>query len=184
MPVVGGAALKTAPKEVYGLTVVRAPGGGLVLIGGPIDLARAETLSPRWEREVKATKPTEVELPPDKENGNVRRVVSPVLQVVGKEVVHGESVPPTQRRLNREMGKLLNMALLDPVQPLEVLEALRRTTTEEPKPLQETPAQKRERSERALGLKGLSDDQVRQRLLGMGRRKADVEKYIAQRRAS
>jgi len=171
-------------REVYGLTIVRAPGGGLVLVGGPIDLSRAESLSPRWEREKKETKPTEVTLPPDKERGEVRTVVAPVLTVVGTEVVHGESVQLMQRHANRELGKLLNMAMVDPPQALELLEALQRPTKEEPKHIQETPAQKRERAERALGFKGLSDEQVRKKLLALGRRKSDVDRYLKERHAS
>jgi len=172
------------PKEVYGLTIVRAPGGGLVLIGGPIDLTRAESLSPRWVREHKETKPTQVKLPPRKEDGYVETVTAPVLTTVALDVVHGESVPLALRHANREMGKLLNMALVDPEQPLELLEQLQRATKPEQKHIQETPAQKRERAERALGFKGLSDEVVRKRLLAMGRRKGDVDRYIAQRRAS
>lgn len=171
------------PKEVYGLTIVRAPGGGLVLVGGPIDLTRAESLSPRWVREKKETRPTRIKLPPDKENGKVREVVSPVLTVVGKYIVHGESVGLMQRHVNREMGKLLNMAMHEPEQPLELLEQLQRPTKAEPKHIQETPAQKRERAERALGLKGKPDDFVRAVLLKMGRRHRDVEKYIRERNA-
>lgn len=171
------------PKEVYGLTIVRAPGGGLVLIGGPIDLTRSESLSPRWVREHKETKPTSIKLSPRKEDGYVETVVAPVLTVVGQDVVHGESVGLMQRHANREMGKLLNMAMMDPDQPLELLEQLQRTSKPELKHLQETAAQKRERAERAMGFRGKSDEQVRKALLAMGRRKSDVERYIAQRNA-
>lgn len=170
--------------EVYGLTIVKAPGGGLVLVAGPIDLSRAESLSPRWEREVRATRPTEIELPPDPENGRVVKKVVPLLTKVGTEVVHGESVPLVQRHVNREMGKILNAAMLVEPLELEVLEALQRATKEERRPIQETPAQKRERAERALGFTGKTDAYVRKALLDMGRRKGDVEKYIAQRKAS
>lgn len=174
----------STPREVYGLTIVRAPGGGLVLVGGPINLARAESLSPRWVRERKETRPTKVTLPPEKETGKVHTVVAPVLTVVGHEVVHGESVHVTQRRLNREMAKVLNQVMLEPEQSLEQLEALQRATKEEPKHIQETPAQKRERAERAMGFTGKTDDFVRKALLSMGRKKGDVERYIAKRHST
>lgn len=180
------APLREAPKaEVYGLTIVRAPGGGLVLVGGPIDLSRAESLSPRWVRERKETRPTKVKLPPRKADAYVETVIAPLLTVVGYDIVHGESVAVAQRHANRELGKLLNAAMMfDEVAPLELLEALQRPTKPELKHIEETPKQKRERAERAMGFTGKPDDFVRTALLKMGRRKGDVEKYIRERNAA
>lgn len=163
------------------MAVVRAPGGGLVVVKAPLDLSKAETLSPRWERERKETRPTKVELPPDSNDGSIRRVTAPILTVVGTELVHGESVPPTLRRLTKESADMVNAALASTPVAMDFLEGLKRPAKEERKVRQETPKQKRERAEMALGFKNKSDDFVRSKLLGMGRKKSDVEKYIRER---
>lgn len=155
-----------------------------MLVGGPIDLSRAESLSPRWVRELKETRPTKVKLPPRKHDAFVEEVVAPVLTVIGHEVVHGESVGVAQRHANREMGKLLNAAMLDGEVPLEMLEALQRAVKPELKRIEETPKQKRERAERAMGFTGKPDTFVRTALLGMGRKTKDVERYIRERNAA
>lgn len=172
------------PNEVQGLTIVRAPGGGMVLVVGPVDLSRAETLSPRWLRDVRVTKPQDIE----READNMGHVIVdrgvPVLTKVGEEVVHGESVDRVQRRANRELGKLLNGALAEAPLTLEVLEGLVRTAKPTPKKLTETPQDKAARAERALGFIGKSDAFVRQALLKAGRKPAQVEKYIRERSAA
>lgn len=176
-------AKRDVKPEAYGVTVLRAPGGGLVVVGGPIDLSRAESLSPAWTRELMETRPTKVTSEPDNQGHTVTRVL-PQLTKVGTVRVHGESVPPTQRRLNKVTGRLLNAALLGKdVAPLELLEAMQRTEKPQRKPIQETAKDKRIRAERAMGFLGKPDGYVRDALLKAGRTREAVEKYLKERAA-
>ena len=170
-------------QEAYGVSVLRAPGGGLVVVGGPIDLTRAESLSPAWTREVRQTRPTPVTSEPDGSGHTVTKVL-PQLQVVGFERVHGESVAVTAKRLNRATGRLLNLAILGyEERALELLETMQRTEKPKRKRVEETAKDKRIRAERAMGFLGKSDAFVRDALLKAGRSKEQVEKYLRERAA-
>ncbi len=171
-------------REVFGLTIVKAPGGGFVLVAGPIDLSRAESLSPAWTRALMETRPTAVKLEPTKHNPNPGSKVIGVMTKVREERVHGEAPHRVASRANKELAILMNLALAGGELELELLEAMQRTTKPVAKRRQETDADKRVRAERAMGFLGLPDATVRQKLLVMGRRKSDVEAYIRQRSAA
>lgn len=170
------------PHTAVGITIVRAPGGGLVLVQGPMDLSKAKSLSPAWTREVKATRPGKVLLAPDPENGRRREVTVPVLQKVGEARVHGESAGLVARRGNRELAELLEAAVAGKDVPLEVLEAMvPEAVTTKPFEPPHADQDKRMQAERAMGFFGLPDAVVRKRLLAMGRKKSDVDRYISER---
>lgn len=173
------------PHLAVGLTILRAPGGGLVLVSGPIDLSKAKSLSPAWTREKLATRPEQVTLAPNKENGRRAVITVPVLQRIGSERVHGESSHRTAARANQELAALVDAAFMGAEVPLEVLEGLIQPEPKvEPVEPVHSAQMKREHAERAMGFTGLADAEVRRRLLAMGRRKGDVDKYIAERRAA
>lgn len=167
--------------EAFGVTVLKAPGGGLVVVHGPIDLSRAESLSPAWTRDVTETRPRRVESEPDGQ-GRITSAVLPMLTRVGQTRVHGESVTPAARRLNKVAGRLLNAALLGgDVASLELLESLLRTAKPERKHRTDTRYDKWLRAERALDLLGKPDAIARRLLLAAGRPPAAVDKYITER---
>lgn len=169
--------------EAYGLSVVKAPGGGLVVIGGPIDLSRCESLSPAWTRELRESRPRPVTTDPD-EQGRTVTHIRPMDTVVGSERVHGESPRLAAGRLSRQAGLLLNRALLGvDVAPLELLEAIQRVAKPVRKTRGETAKDKRIRTERAMDLLGKPDSEVRRALLKAGRSEAQVAKYLAERAA-
>lgn len=172
---------KTKSPEAFGVTVLKAPGGGLVVVCGPIDLSRAESLSPAWTRDVMETRPVMVASEPDN-MGNIARAKLPMLTKVGTERIHGESVPVTARRLNKVSGRLLNAALLGKdVAPLELLEALQRTEKPQRKRITETRRDKWLRAERAMDLLGKPDVEVRRALLKAGRSESQVDAYLKER---
>jgi hypothetical protein len=172
---------KPKSPEAYGVTVLKAPGGGLVIVGGPIDLSRAESLSPAWTRDIQQTRPTKVTSEPDNQ-GHTTTSVLPMLTKVGTERVHGESVTPAAKRLNGAAGRLLNAALLGKdVAPLELLEAMQRTAKPKRKHRDETRYDKWLRAERALDLLGKPDAVAARVLTAAGRTPADVEKYMRER---
>jgi hypothetical protein len=169
--------------ECYGVAVMKAPGGGLVVVAGPIDLTRAEALSPAWTREIRETRPTNVTSEPDN-SGHTTTKLLPMLTKVGSQRVHGESVLLAARRLNRESGKLLNAALLgSDVAPLELLESMRRDAKPVKPRIQETKRDKRLRAERAMDLLGKPDVVVARVLKAAGRTEAQIAAYLKERAA-
>lgn len=171
-------------REVFGLTIVKAPGGNFVLVSGPIDLSRSESLSPAWTRAKMQTRPTSVKPAPSKHNENPRAVIIPVWTKVGEERVHGEAPQRVAARANKELAILMNLAIEGGEMDLPTLEHMQKEPEPAPKKRTETEHDKRVRAERALGFLGLPDATVRQRLLEMGRAKKDVEAYIKQRSAA
>jgi len=172
---------KPKTPEAYGGTVLKAPGGGLVIVGGPIDLSRAESLSPAWTRERRMSKPGKVTTDPD-EQGRTITSIRPVDTIVGHDRVHGESVEPAARRLNKQAGILLNRALLGrEVAALELLEAMQRTEKPKRKHREETRYDKWLRAERALDLLGKNDVEAGRLLRAAGRSSEAVEKYLRER---
>lgn len=172
---------KPKSPEAFGVTVLKAPGGGLVIVAGPIDLSRAESLSPAWTRDVTETRPAKVTSEPDNQGHTVTAVL-PMLTKVGEMRLHGESVGPASKRLNKAAGRLLNAALLGKdVASLELLESLLRTGKPLRKHREETRYDKWVRAERALDLLGKSDVIARRMLLAAGRTPSQVDKYIAER---
>lgn len=174
---------KQPKPEAYGITVLKAPGGGIVIVGGPIDLSRAESLSPAWTRDVRETRPQPVTTEPD-ENGRTITRVQPVLTTVGTERIHGESVSPASRRLNRAAGKLLNAAILGYEEAsLALLESMQRAVKAPKKRVEETPRDKRLRAERAMGFLGKNDREVARMLKAAGRSDSQVAQYLKERAA-
>lgn len=168
-----------------GITLVRAPGGGLVLVQGVIDLSRAKSLSPAWTRDVMETRPTVVALPPNKENGRVVKVTVPGLTKVGETRVHGESAGRVAARANRELARLLDEALEGKEVSVDVMDAM--VPPPAPSRVVEPESANHDKfmhGEREAGFVGLADVEVRKRLLAMGRRKSDIDRYLAERKAA
>jgi hypothetical protein len=173
------------PHTAVGITIVRAPGGGLVLVKGPMDLSKAESLSPVWTRELKETRPKSHLMSPDKENGRRAVVVAPTWETIGEVRVHGESAGRVAKRGVHELSTLLDDAVRSKDLPLDVLEALVPAPTDKKLELpQSTEKDAATLAERALGFIGMPDAEVRRRLLALGRRKSDVDRYLSQRKAA
>lgn len=176
-------AKQPAKPEAYGVTVLKAPGGGLVVVGGPIDLSRAESLSPAWTRDVTETRPMRVTSEPDNQGRSVTAVL-PMLTKVGAVRVHGESVGPAAKRLNKASGRLLNAALLGKDEaPLALLESMQRDSKPKRHHPQPTAKDKRLAAERALDLLGKPDVEVARVLRKAGRSEEQIAKYLRERAA-
>lgn len=156
-----------------------------MLVAGPIDLSRAELLTPVEMRDVVEYLPKEHDVEPSADNGwRGAKVTQPTRTVVAQRKVHGLSMMRALRKLNDECGKLANAALLGEETPLPVLEKMRREVKPTPKPTELSADTKRIHAERALGFLGKTDKFVERELLKLGRTKEQVAEYLRSRHAA
>lgn len=168
--------------EAFGVTLLRCPDGSFAVVAGPIDLTRAEALSPKWHRDVLKSVEREQRVEPNGMNGwKGAKVKVPVLIKDRTEPVYGESMKRALRRVNIELGKLANAALIGEPTAGAVLAGMQRATKPTRKPVELSEYDAMLVSERSAGFLGRPRMYVERELRRMGRTEADIAKYLEKR---